>query len=124
MSSKGNWAIAIHGGAGSISRSIVPLPYEQALETALDAAYDVLENGPQSRFAAPWTRANIAFPPIAVAAALAAVESMESEPLFNAGKHSHNLSTSSSSPFFLFCPACILNVPLNRCLVNQEEVLF
>lgn len=85
MSAPGHWAIAVHGGAGTISRETTPLPYEQALKTAVDAAHAVLEAGRNTDTAVPWDTADAAFPPTAVAAALAAVESLEACPLFNAG---------------------------------------
>ena len=65
--------IAIHGGAGTILRSSMTAElqksYEQALRTALDAGYDILERGGGS-----------------VDAVETAVTSMEDFPLFNAGK--------------------------------------
>lgn len=85
MSVKGNWAIAVHGGAGAISRETILLPYEQALESSVNAAYEALANGISSAAATPWQQSNIPFPSMAVAAALAAVETLEDSPLFNAG---------------------------------------
>lgn len=91
MSNTGHWAIAIHGGAGTISRATAPQPYEQALKTALDEAYAVLEAGGNTDNALPWDDVEAAFPPTAVAAALAAVESLETCPIFNAGElHERN----------------------------------
>lgn len=81
----GNWAIAVHGGAGAISRETAVLPYEQALKAAVDAAHAVLEAGRNTNAALPWDNDDVPFPPAAVAAALAAVESMEACLLFNAG---------------------------------------
>lgn len=71
-----------------ISRNTARLPYERALKSAVDAAYGVLSNGRGSDMAIPWDTCNVQFPPTAVAAALAAVESMETCPLFNAGEQS------------------------------------
>lgn len=85
MPPSGHWAIAVHGGAGDISKETVVLPYECALKSAVDAAYEVLDAGRGSKMAIPWEASKAQFPPISVAAALAAVESMEACPLFNAG---------------------------------------
>ncbi len=67
------FAIAIHGGAGTILRSTMTpelqVQYEGGLKAALDAGYTVLENGGTS-----------------LDAVEAAVKSMEDFPLFNAGK--------------------------------------
>lgn len=76
------WAIAIQGGAGVISRETVSKPYEQALNSSLQAAQLVLDAG---RVPHAWDVADLPHPPLALAAALAAVESMEECPLFNAG---------------------------------------
>lgn len=69
------FALAIHGGAGTILRSkMTPAlqeQYEQALEQALAAGYSVLENDGSS-----------------IAAVEAAVKSLEDFPLFNAGRGS------------------------------------
>lgn len=66
-------AIAIHGGAGVISRASMTPDNERAyradLERALDAGYGVLENGGSS-----------------VDAIVAAVKILEDSPYFNAGK--------------------------------------
>jgi L-asparaginase / beta-aspartyl-peptidase len=66
------FAIAIHGGAGTLSRSETSAEQERAylqgLETALDAGFAVLERGGGS-----------------LDAATAAVVSLEDNPLFNAG---------------------------------------
>eukprot|EP00177_Eucheuma_denticulatum_P000096 GFKZ01000166.1.p1 GENE.GFKZ01000166.1~~GFKZ01000166.1.p1 ORF type:complete len:345 (+),score=30.04 GFKZ01000166.1:24-1037(+) len=86
MSAKGNWAIAIHGGAGGLPRDTVLLPYEQTLEASVNAAHDVLVSGAAGAAAAPWRASRVPLPPTAVAAALAAVEVMEESPLFNAGR--------------------------------------
>lgn len=68
-------AIAIHGGAGTILRSTMTpdlqIQYEQALQHALDAGYNVLNTGGTS-----------------VDAVAAAVVCLEDFPLFNAGKGS------------------------------------
>lgn len=80
------WAIAIHGGAGVISRDTVSKPYEDALNSSLQAAQLVLEAGKASD---AWDAAGLTRPPLALAAALAAVESMEACPLFNAGSSIH-----------------------------------
>ncbi len=65
-------AIAIHGGAGTITRdNMTPeteAAYEQALETALRAGHAILESGGSS-----------------LDAVVAAIQSMEADPLFNAG---------------------------------------
>ncbi len=68
-----NFAIAIHGGAGTILRSTMTpelqLQYETGLQTALEAGYKILEDGGSS-----------------LDAVEAAVASLEDFPLFNAGK--------------------------------------
>ncbi|HEX8326200.1 MAG TPA: isoaspartyl peptidase/L-asparaginase [Hymenobacter sp.] len=67
------YAIAIHGGAGTIARaSLTPeqeAEYRQGLEAALDAGYEVLQKGGA-----------------ALDAVEAAVRSLEDCPLFNAGR--------------------------------------
>lgn len=67
------FAIAIHGGAGTILRSAMTpalqQQYEAALQAALDAGYTLLEQGASS-----------------LDAVEAAVKSLEDFPLFNAGK--------------------------------------
>lgn len=69
------FAIAIHGGAGTILRSTMTpelqQQYETGLKNALDAGYNILEQGGSS-----------------VAAVEAAVKSLEDFPLFNAGRGS------------------------------------
>lgn len=85
MSPSGQWAIAVHGGAGGISKNTMALPYEKALKSAVDAAYTVLDAARGSDMATVWESSNVIFPPISVAAALVAVESMEACTLFNAG---------------------------------------
>jgi len=68
-----NFAIAIHGGAGTIVRSTMTpelqLQYETGLQAALEAGYKILEDGGSS-----------------LDAVEAAVTSLEDFPLFNAGK--------------------------------------
>lgn len=68
-----NFAIAIHGGAGTILRSTMTpelqLQYETALQAAMEAGYKILEDGGSS-----------------LDAVEAAVASLEDFPLFNAGK--------------------------------------
>lgn len=68
-----NFAIAIHGGAGTILRSTMTpelqLQYEIGLQAALEAGYKILEDGGSS-----------------LDAVEAAVASLEDFPLFNAGK--------------------------------------
>lgn len=83
MAPKGKWAIAIHGGAGTISKDTDPLPYEKALTYSMGCAARVLECG---RHDAPWNGSGLPSPPVALGAALAAVEAMEDCELFNAGK--------------------------------------
>jgi beta-aspartyl-peptidase (threonine type) len=67
------FAIAIHGGAGTLSRGDLPAEQERAylagLEAALDAGYALLEHGGSS-----------------LDAAIAAVCVLEDNPLFNAGR--------------------------------------
>ncbi len=67
------YAIAIHGGAGSIDRSrLAPgqdLEYRKSLEAALEAGFAVLERGGSS-----------------VEAVTEAVRLLEDDPLFNAGR--------------------------------------
>jgi L-asparaginase / beta-aspartyl-peptidase len=67
------FAIALHGGAGTVARHLLneekQKEYESGLKTALDAGYDVLEKGGSS-----------------VDAVVAAVTILEDCPLFNAGK--------------------------------------
>lgn len=96
MSNTGHWAIAIHGGAGTITRQTSPHPYEQALKVAVDEAYAVIEAGGNTDNAIPWDDAEATFPSTAVAAALAAVESLESCVLFNAGKRAASPSHGST----------------------------
>src|SRR5918994_1379261 len=73
--SAGNVVFAIHGGAGSISRDIVPPELEQqyraALRVALEAGYGVIQRGGQ-----------------ATDAVKAAIVMMEDSELFNAGNGS------------------------------------
>jgi len=70
-----NFSIAIHGGAGTLLKgqmtSEKEAAYKQALETALDAGYKVLENGGS-----------------ATDAVETSVKILEDSPLFNAGKGS------------------------------------
>jgi L-asparaginase / beta-aspartyl-peptidase len=67
------FAIAIHGGAGTLSRGDLPADQEReylsGLELALDAGYELLERGRSS-----------------LDAAIAAVCVLEDNPLFNAGR--------------------------------------
>ena len=67
------FAIAVHGGAGALSRHDTSVEQEQAyragLSAALDAGYAVLERGAPS-----------------LDAAIAAVCVLEDNPLFNAGR--------------------------------------
>lgn len=69
------YAIAIHGGAGTVARHLLneakQKQYEDALKTALEAGYGILEQG------------GTALDAVAVA-----VVSLENCPLFNAGKGS------------------------------------
>lgn len=66
-------AIAIHGGAGTITRENMSpereAQFKQALQDALDAGYAILEQGGES-----------------IDAVIAAIQLMEENPLFNAGK--------------------------------------
>lgn len=66
------FAIAIHGGAGTITRENMTAEreaqFQQALETATEAGYAILAAGGDS-----------------LDAVIAAVQSMEKDPLFNAG---------------------------------------
>lgn len=68
-----DFALAIHGGAGTIKKENMTAEqdaeYRAKLEEALDAGYKVLENGGE-----------------ALDAVVAAVKVMEDSPLFNAGK--------------------------------------
>ena len=70
-----NFAIAIHGGAGTLVRgmmtSALEKEYKLALETSLNAGYSILEGGGTS-----------------VDAVETAVSHLEDSPLFNAGKGS------------------------------------
>ena len=65
--------LVIHGGAGTIKRENMSpereAPYHQALQTALDTGYAVLDRGGKS-----------------LDAVIAAIKIMEDSPLFNAGK--------------------------------------
>ena len=67
------FAIAIHGGAGTLARGDLPAAQEReylaGLESALDAGYDLLERGAAS-----------------LDATVAAVCVLEDNPLFNAGR--------------------------------------
>jgi len=68
-----NFGIAIHGGAGTILKSLMTedreLAYKSGLENALNCGYEILEKGGSS-----------------LDAVEAAVKSLENCPLFNAGK--------------------------------------
>ena len=70
---KPTFAIAIHGGAGTIDRSKMSpekrLAYESALKHARDTGYAILAQGKSSQ-----------------AAVIAAIQILENSPLFNAGK--------------------------------------
>lgn len=83
MATNGRWGIAIHGGAGVISRSTDPVPYEEALSRSMNAATSVLERG---RHGVEWKLHGVPEPPLVLAAALAAVDSIEDCELFNAGR--------------------------------------
>lgn len=67
------WGMVIHGGAGTISRSAMTpereMVYREALETALRAGHGVLASGGS-----------------AMDAAIAAIQVMENDSLFNAGR--------------------------------------
>ena len=67
------FGIALHGGAGTIEKSLMTpekeAAYRKALEIALDAGYEVLSRGDS-----------------AISAVVAAVTELENCPLFNAGK--------------------------------------
>jgi len=67
------YGIAIHGGAGAIAKSKMTIEkrmaYEQKLQQALDAGYDLLKQGKTSQ-----------------QAIIAAIQVMEESTLFNAGK--------------------------------------
>ncbi|HEX5624878.1 MAG TPA: isoaspartyl peptidase/L-asparaginase [Saprospiraceae bacterium] len=80
MSRKNKFAIALHGGAGTILRShMTPQKearYKKALNQALEKAYQILDRGGS-----------------AMDAVEAAVMSLEDSPLFNAGKGSVFTST-------------------------------
>lgn len=73
VSTKPEYAIVIHGGAGTIERSSMDeateKAYHEALNQALDAGEDILKNGGKS-----------------IDAVVAAIKVMEDSPLFNAGK--------------------------------------
>ncbi len=68
-----NYGIAIHGGAGTISKSLMSeekeIAYKSALQEARDIGYEMLEKGGS-----------------AIEAVTLAVSSLEDCPLFNAGK--------------------------------------
>lgn len=83
MAPTGKWAIALHGGAGTISKNTVSAPYESALAASMARGVEVLETGIDN---IEWP--TFTDPPLSLAlrAALAAVESMENCELFNAGK--------------------------------------
>ncbi|MCP4458647.1 MAG: isoaspartyl peptidase/L-asparaginase [Cytophagales bacterium] len=70
-----NLSLAIHGGAGTILKSSMTaekeIAYKNALENALNAGYQLLENGASS-----------------IDAVQRAVSELENSPLFNAGKGS------------------------------------
>ena len=69
----GGWGLAIHGGAGTILRSSMApqlqQQYENALQTALDAGYEILKSGGSS-----------------LDVVAASVVSLEDNPVFNAGR--------------------------------------
>lgn len=72
MEQQKDWALVIHGGAGTISRDMEDerrVQYEEGLETALQAGADVLENGGES-----------------LDAIEAVIIALEDDSLFNAGK--------------------------------------
>ncbi len=73
QSDKPNFAIAIHGGAGTILRenltAELEAEYRNVLETAVRTGYEILKNGGSSREAVEQT-----------------IRVMEDSPLFNAGK--------------------------------------
>lgn len=92
MAPTGSWAIAIHGGAGVISRDTDSVPYEAVLKRSVEAGVSVLEGG----LPAWWGQHDLSKPGTALAAAVAAVEVMEDSDLFNAG--------ACSTPFVI--PPC------------------
>lgn len=71
--SEQNFGIAIHGGAGTINQAKMTTEkrrqYEQGLQAAIDAGYDVLKRGGNSE-----------------QAVITAISILEDNPLFNAGK--------------------------------------
>lgn len=68
-----NFAIAIHGGAGTIDKKLMTaekrIKYETKLQEAIDAGYTLLAEGKSSQ-----------------EAVVAAIQILENSPLFNAGK--------------------------------------
>lgn len=95
------WAIAVHAGAGAPSPDAPPKPYEHELNIALQAAEHVLHTQTVS---IDWHQAHVKPPPLALAAALAAVECLETTPLFNAGSfpfQNHNPKISNIFPHLL-----------------------
>lgn len=76
------WAIAIHAGAGTISRNIDSKPREDGLKAALDAGQNALFENSYCSF---WSGSGLKTPSLPFLSALAAVEFLEACPLFNAG---------------------------------------
>ncbi len=67
-----NYAIAIHGGAGTISKDMpdsIRIKYEKSLRAALDMGTNILKNGGRS-----------------LDAVMSVIVYLENDPLFNAGK--------------------------------------
>ncbi|GMH33448.1 hypothetical protein BSKO_01282 [Bryopsis sp. KO-2023] len=77
------WSIAIHGGAGNISRDIDATPFRRELARALDRAVSVVKRE-EAGVLVKWSEKST----IALRAAVEAVVLMEDCPLFNAGKGS------------------------------------
>ena len=81
----GKWVVAVHGGAGDISRSTDVHPFIQGLNEAVNAGVSVLQNGHVSDLQS-WNADGVPPPPLALAACLEAAEVLEKNELFNAGR--------------------------------------
>lgn len=77
------WAIAIHGGAGPISRTFDSTNHEESLKRVLNRAIEVLTTRKEDE-----AKTRVPNTSRALTAAIEAVVCMEDDPLFNAGRGS------------------------------------
>ncbi|XP_065183544.1 isoaspartyl peptidase-like [Sycon ciliatum] len=75
-----SWAVALHGGAGDLSRSLDGKPYRDALDACLQRGVEVV-CGRQAPSFAPYSHLNMA-----TQAAIETVVALEDCDLFNAGR--------------------------------------